>query len=129
MARSLRRREMLAAFRKYARLGLGKNRLATHLIYARLRGVSRTEAGARELLAVYDTVRLLRLQRSPALAAAEALLLDPHATYRHRTDMTYAVRRYAQAHHYDERTVYRQLALVEDLYLRLLAAAEEDGDA
>lgn len=125
MARSLRRLEMLQAFRKYARLGLSRTQTPTHLIYARLRGVSRTEREARNLLAVYDTVRLLRLERSPALQVVYDILFDPLLPFRRKNEMTWAVRRYAAARHYDERTVYRQLERIERMYLSLRTAAEE----
>lgn len=127
--RASSRLRVLRAFRQYARLGMNLQHLNPYLVYARLRGSSRSEREALDLLAVYDTVRLLAYEQNGALEAVRAIFFDLSISLQRKNDMTYAVRRYAMAHHYDERTVYRQLARAERLYLYLRSEAvseEED---
>ena len=126
--RASSRLRVLRAFRQYARLGMDRQRLKPYLVYARLRGSSRSEREALDLLAVYDTVRLLSYEQNGALEAVRAIFFDLSISLQRKNDMTYAVRRYAMAHHYDERTVYRQLARAERLYLYLRHEAEGEEE-
>lgn len=128
MARNLRRVAVLRAFRQFARLGLDRGHRSASLVYRRILGVARDEREMGDLLSVYETLRLLRAERSESLSAVEGIFFDLSISPRRRNDMTYAVRRYAMEHHYDERTVYRQLARAERLYLALREERAEDND-
>ena len=52
-------READAVFRRYARLGLDRRNISPFEAYDCMRGVCRTDDEARELLAVYDMLRIL----------------------------------------------------------------------
>ena len=124
MARKGDRTRILRVFRRYAKLGFDKERIPAHIAYGRMRGVSRTDTEALELLAVFDTLRLLNYETDGAADAVRAIFFNLHLSPLRKNDMTYAVRFYAADHHYDERTVYRQLQRAERMYLHLLALSE-----
>ena len=106
---------------QYRRLGLGNPALDPFDAVARIRGACRTRADARELLALYDTVRYLRLAgKHEALQMFTEVYLSPLSRHPARNEISDRVLRCAAAHHCDPRTVYRQLHIVRCVFERLI---------
>ncbi len=105
---------------QYRRLGLGNPALDPFVAVERIRGASRTHADALELLALYDTVRYLRLAgKDEALAMFFEVYLSPFSRHPERNEISRRVLRCAAAHHCDPRTVYRNLRTVRHVFERL----------
>lgn len=121
MKRISERTKIIYAFRKYARLGLASERLSPFDAYARIRGCSKDEASAAELLAVYETVRFLRLLgREDALRAVDAVYFSLPRRALRKNEISERVLRYAFEQNCDERTVYRKLSYAFDTYKKFL---------
>lgn len=104
-------------FRRYARLGLDRRHMAVFEAYDCIRGVSRNDAEARDLLAVYDTLRLLEAsERQDCAEAIRAVYFYGAGRRPRRNDVAHRVRRLAFETHCDERTVYRRLDHARRLY-------------
>lgn len=108
------------AFRRFASLGLDKRRLGVFEAYAVIRGVCRRASTATELLAVYDTMRLLSVGGHADCAdAVRRVYFEGHGRRPPHSDVTYRVRRAAFESNCDERTIYRRLRYARELYLAL----------
>ena len=106
---------------QYQRLGLGNRSLDPFVAYARIRGSCRTHADALELLALYDTVRYLRLSgKDEALEMFAKVYLTPFSRCPEKNEISDRVLRTAAAHHCDPRTVYRNLRTVRRMYEQYL---------
>ena len=109
--------KIISAFRKYTRLGLASDRLSPFDAYDRIRGVSKSYGEALDLLAVYDTLRILKMSgKLDIIAAVYAIYFDAINKKPKKNDISLKVTRYAYETHRDERTVYRQLQYVRKLY-------------
>ena len=121
MTNSSDRKRIIHTFRKYSRLGLASQRLDAFDAYDRIRGCSRTRREAKELLAVYDTVRILKLTDNREVLAA---LYDVYFSLSGRTlrksDISNRILRHACDNNCDERTVYRRLSYAFSLYKKML---------
>lgn len=116
------------AFRRYAAYRLDRRRLTPFEIYAAIRGLCAGEEEALDMLAVYDTLRLLELNGHPECAGAVRSVYFWSAGRRpRRNDITYRVRRRAYETSFDERTVYRQLCRAKDFYCRLRSMSAYPG--
>lgn len=105
--------------RQYRRLGLSDPALDPFVATARIRGACRTHADALALLALYDTVRTLRLLgKDEALAMFAEVYLS--APIREKNEISRRVLRCAVAHHCDPRTVFRHLCTVRRWYEKTL---------
>lgn len=105
------------AFRRYARLGLDRRRMAVFQAYDCIRGVCRDEQDARDMLAVYDTLRLLvASDKQECIDAVRTVYFCGAGRRPRRNDVSYRVRRLAYDSHCDERTVYRRLRYAARLY-------------
>jgi hypothetical protein len=108
------------AFRRYAEYGFDRRGLGAFEICDAIRGVCPSKEAALDMLAVYDTMRLLRATGNADCAEAVREVYFVSAGRRlRRNDITYRVRRHAFERSYDERTVYRQLERAKELYRRL----------
>ncbi len=107
-------------FRKYARLGLDRRKLSPFEAYAVMRGVSRSEREALELLAVYDTVRLLSLTDPETEKALRAVYFFDRGRKPLKNQIGYRVLSFADENYCDERTVYRRLRKAKEMYYHLL---------
>ena len=107
-------------FRKYARLGLDNRTLVPFEVYAVIRGVSKNESDALKLLAVYDTVRLLKLTSPETAEALRAVYFFDKGRKPQKNQISHRVLRFANEHHIDERTVYRHLKKAKEMYYHLL---------
>ena len=112
--------KVISAFRKYTRLGLANETLSPFDAYDRIRGVSKNRDDALDLLAVYDTIRLLRLTgKLEIINAVYFVYFDTLRRKPKKNEISAKVLRYAYEHHCDERTVYRQLKYARCLYKTL----------
>ena len=118
--RSSEKIKIIMAFRKYTRLGLASERLSPFVAYRRIKGCSRNESEAYDLLAVYDTVRILRLlNKKDELRAVNEVYFANNRDIKKTDSVSLRVMRHAYETNYDERTVYRQLQYVRKLYSNL----------
>lgn len=109
------------AFFKYARLGLDRENIPVFEAYRKILGCCRNEREANELLAVYDTVRLLDLVGKTNVSDAVRGIYFYCGRHRpRRNDISSLVRRFAAEKFCDDRTVYRNLLYARKLYLSLL---------
>ena len=109
--------KIISAFRKYTRLGLATQKLSLLEVYERIRGVCKSEEEALDLLAVYDTVRLLKLSgKNDIIKAVRAIYFSYLKGIAKKNDISLRVIRYAYENHCDERTVYRQLQYARHIY-------------
>ena len=108
---------IISAFRKYTRLGLATQNLSLFEAYDRIRGACKTEEEALDLVAVYDTVRLLKIsERADIIKALRAVYFYSSRPTAKKNEISMRVLRYAYENHCDERTVYRQLQYARRIY-------------
>lgn len=125
MKRHEGRDQIIAAFRKYSRLGLASGKLDPFDAYDRIKGCCSTRSEARRLLAVYDTVRFLRLTGNRDVLKAVYAIYFSHAGCTMRAnEVSQRVLRHAYENNCDERTVYRRLSYAIEIYRKMLADAE-----
>ena len=105
------------AFRRYARLGLDRRRIEVFQAYDIIRGACRDQEDARDMLAVYDTLRLLAASdKQECIDAIRTVYFYGAGRRPRRNDVAYRVRRLAFDTYCDERTVYRRLRYAARLY-------------
>ena len=111
---------IIASFRKYSRLGLANEKLSPFDAYDRIRGVCKNKSEALDLLAVYDTMRLLRISnKTEVIKAVYAVHFGSLGKKPKKNEISDRVLRHATENYCDERTVYRQLEYAKKLYLML----------
>ena len=116
------------AFRRFAAFRLDRRRLSPFEVYASIRGLCTDEESALDLLAVYDTLRLLELSgKRECVRAVRAVYFSMSGRRPRRNDITCRVRRLAFEANYDERTIYRQLERACDFYCRLRSMSSFSG--
>lgn len=119
----LEKLRIILAFRKYTRLGLPSENLKPFDAYSRIRGCCRSYSEACDLLAVYDTMRLLKFMgKDDVIKSVQAVYLDHIQRRPKKNDISHRVLRHAMENHCDERTVYRQLEYARKLYKMLREA-------
>lgn len=112
---------VIRAFRTYARLYLDRDSLPPYIKYSRIRGVCRTEAEAASMLAVCDTLRILRLMRKdPALFAVRSVWMKHCCKPIQKQDIAMRIRKTADTLYCDDRTVYRYLESTARIYREIL---------
>ena len=118
MTRMAQRNEMLSTLLRYRRLGLDKKENDPFVALARIRGCCRREEDALALLAMYETLRHLRLMGDTEILSAVRAVYFPLCRRRRLTknELSSSVLRHAMAVHCDERTVYRRLGAFRKLY-------------
>ena len=105
------------AFRRYALLGLDRRSLNVFEAYECIRGMCASSSSALDMLAVYDTLRLLGAsERVECITAIRAVYFYGAGRRPRKNDITYRIRRLAYESHCDERTVYRHLQYAKRLY-------------
>ena len=106
------------AFMRYARYGFDRRELHDFEMMACIGGCSGNMREAREMLAVYDTLRLLKyMKKKEVLQAVQSIYFQRRGKRLHRNDISLRVRRFAVENYYDDRTVYRHLAEAKRLFL------------
>ncbi len=129
MKKNIQKERETAVFRDYARMGLSRCSSALEVV-CRLRGMCR-DATALDMLAVFDTLRLLELSGDTETVRAVREIY--FATARRRikqNEITLRIRRLADELHIDDRTVYRRLQKARELwhFLRNSEKKEMLGD-
>ena len=115
MKRDFERDRIISVFYRYARLGLADEKNALCVIL-RIYG-SCGKGGALDMLAVFDTLRLLRyLGKTDVLLAIRRVYFDCARHPSSLNDVTYAIRRLSFEINADERTIYRQLAKARSIW-------------
>lgn len=103
------------AFKTYARLGLCGKSSALEIICA-IRGIC-SDTAAVDMLAVFDTLRLLELSEDGiALRAVRDIYFHTASRRLHANEVTLRIRRLADELHCDDRTVYRRLKKARELW-------------
>lgn len=113
-------KDAVRAFRKYARLGLTSGTLNPIQKYKRIDMMCVSRRSKLEMLAVFDTFRLLEISgdQSTIYAVNSVYLRNlSHRLLRH--DIGNAVRACATEQFCDERTIYRRLEKARELFLHL----------
>ena len=112
--------KIIMAFRKYTRLGLSSEKLSPFVAYSRIKGCSRNNNEAYDLLAVYDTIRFLKiLKKNEILRTVKAVYFADGKGIHKRNTVSLRVLRHAYETNCDERTIYRQLEYAKKLYSAL----------
>lgn len=112
----------VAYFRKFAVICPDADRISYFSLCDRLRGACRTEAASLRLLAVYDTLRFLRATgHSETAEAVEAVYMVDGAKAPGKNEISCRVRRFAESHSMDDRTVWRRLSDAKELYGSLIS--------
>ena len=112
---------IIKVFKKYSRLGLASGKLDALEVYGRIIGCSRGKKEARELLAVYDTVRFLGIigKKDCLDALRKIYFFQPYVSIG-RNGINERVGRYACENYCDARTVYRRLSYAVSVYKKFL---------
>lgn len=109
------------SFLKYARLGIDRRNFSSLEVADRLRGYCSSEAEAARLLAVHDTLRILRVQKKTETEeAVRAVYFRMRGRAVRKNDVSLAVTRFACEKKIDVRTVWRRLEYAKRLYNSLL---------
>lgn len=109
-------------FRKFAIICPDAERISYFSLCDRLRGACRTEAAALRLLAVYDTLRFLRASGEAETAeAVKSVYMVDGRKAPGKNEISCRVRRFAEAHSMDDRTVWRRLSDAKTLYNSLIS--------
>ena len=117
------------AFRCYARLGLNNECSALNTM-CKIRGIC-TDSAALDMLAVFDTLRLLEfLDDQIALRAVNDIYFETSKSKIRSNEITLRIRRLANEMHCDDRSIYRKLKKARDLwsYLREREKKQTAGD-
>lgn len=126
MERKTGRDPAAGSFMRYARYGFHRGEETGAAKYERIRRCTSGEREAGEMLAVYDTLRLLRfLGRMDTADAVRAVYFARHGRRLRRRELGERVRRFAFERHWDERTVYRRLAEAKRLFLQLTSSPNQ----
>ena len=121
MKNTRERIRIINAFKKYSRLGLARGKVDPLLAYERIKGCSKTNAQARELIAVYETVRYLEVcGKRDCLDALFKVYFSLSSRTLKKSEIGERVLRYATDNYCDQRTVYRRLSFVTAVYKRYL---------
>lgn len=117
------------AFRTYARLGLDSDDLPPYVKYTRIKGIARNEREAASLLAVCDTLRILRLSgKRSALSAVRQIWMTRCFYPIGKREISMRVRKASFLLFCDDRTVYRYLRTAADIYGEIMKESGYTAD-
>jgi hypothetical protein len=120
MEKSEQRNEIIRVFRKFARLGLDSERLNPAQIYKKIDVVCVSRRARLDMLAVYDTLRLLWLNDETEIMEALKCVYFSGKEYRlTKYDLSSRVLALANDNYCDERPIYRRLERASSLYLKI----------
>ena len=117
MVKNEKREEVIRVFRRFARIGLTYQELNPMQMYKRIDILCSSRRLKIDMLAVFDTLRLLALNGEEDII--EALYVVYFADPAHRltrNEISRRISRLAADQHCDERTVYRRLERARTLY-------------
>lgn len=114
------RNETIRIFRKFARLGLVGRKMNPIQIYKKIEILCASRRSRLDMLAVFDTIRVLELNgEDEALYALFAVYLEGIGYRLTKNEISRRISCVARDQFCDERTVYRRLEKVRDLYERI----------
>ena len=120
MEKSEQRNEIIRVFRKFTRLGLDSERLNPAQIYKKIDVVCVSRRARLDMLAVYDTLRLLWLNDETEIIVALKCVYFGGKEYRlTKYDISSRVLALANENYCDERTIYRRLERARILYSKI----------
>ena len=120
MEKSEQRNEIIRVVRKCARLGLDSERLNPAQIYKKIDVVCVSRRARLDMLAVYDTLRLLWLNDETEIIDALKCVYFGGKEYRlTKYDISSRVLALANENYCDERTIYRRLERARILYSKI----------
>ena len=111
-------KEVVRVFRKYARLGLTSGGLNPIQQYKRIDMACISRRAKLEMLAVFDTLRLLEISgEQNIIDAIHSVYFCKLSSRLSRHDIGLAVRACANEQFCDERTIYRRLERARQIYI------------
>ncbi len=114
------RNEVMRAFRKFAHLGLANSESNPIQVYKRIDVLCHARRTKLDMLAVFDTLRLLSLVGdSDTLTAVHEIYFSTTDCRFSKSETARRVRKCAENHYCDERTIYRRLHKARELYTRI----------
>ena len=114
------RNEIIRIFRKFARLGLANERFTPIQAYKRIEAICISKRSRLDILAVYDTLRLLKLNGEEEILKAIFEVYFEGAPYRStKQERGASVLRLATKEHCNDRTIYRRLERARTLFERV----------
>ena len=120
MEKNEQRNEIIRVFRKFTRLGLDSERLNLTQIYKKIDILCVSRRARLDMLAVYDTLRLLWLNGETEIIEALECVYFGGKEYRlTKYDISSRVLALANENHCDERTIYRRLERARNLYSKI----------
>ena len=122
MVNSDKRNEIIRAFRKFARLGLAEMSLNPIQAYKKIELLCVSRRSRLDMLAVYDTLRLLALSgEDEVLYAVECVYFAGKSHRLTRCESSDRISRVALEEFCDDGTVYRRLEKARALYEKVRA--------
>lgn len=122
MEKNDKRNEIIRVYRKFARLGLDSVTLNPIQVYKKIEILCVSRRSRLDMLAVYDTLRLLWLNGEAEIIDAIREVYFRGKAYRlTKYDISARVLALASSNHCDERTVYRRLEHARNLYEKIRA--------
>ena len=120
MVKNVERDEIMRTFRKFARLGLAREYLNPLRVYKIIDACCTAKKSKLDMIAVYDTLRLLELNGSPEIVSAVREIYFSTASHRlAKNEISLRICRYAVDNYCDERTVYRRLTKARQTYIKI----------
>ncbi len=115
-----KRNEIIRVFRKFARLGLDSETLNPIQVYKKIDILCVSRRSKLDMLAVYDTLRLLWLEEEDGIIdAIRNVYFDDKAYRLTKYDISAKILALAYKNHCDERTIYRRLERARGLYEKI----------
>ena len=115
------------AFIKYGRLCPDAGELSYFDVCARLRGAMKDEVSAMRMLAVYDTLRMLRAEGKDISAdAVEYVYMSDTYKILRKNEISFRVLKFSVLNFMDTRTVWRKIAEAKELYTKILKQQNSD---
>ena len=120
MEQNDKRNEIIRAFRKFARLGLAEGELNPIQIYKKIDILCVSRRSKLDMLAVFDTIRILELMNdNDTLLAINRVYFDGRAHRVTKYELGRRVCALAQEQYCDERTIYRRLEKARNIFEKI----------
>ena len=117
MEKDDKRNEIIRIFRRYARLGLGECDLNPIQIYKKIDVLCSSRRTKLDMLAVFDTLRLLELSdETETLIAIRRVYLEGRTHRVTKHELGRRVSELARDLYCDDRTIYRRLEKARELF-------------
>ena len=115
-----KRNEIIRIFRRYARFNLASEGLNPIQIYKKIDVICSSRRSKLDMLAVFDTIRLLELMNdNDTLLAINRVYFDGRAHRVTKYELGRRVCALAQEQYCDERTIYRRLEKARNIFEKI----------